>query len=342
MSLIEEEKMLKNTLKLLIFCLAIQTSAKGLSAFDAKSFFPKKVVSRIESLSKSNKTNNTAGRAQYVKELYYSVNGYPSDFDSSMSPEPHLEFFNSVVGGGGVGGVLYSSGYETCDAIPDSGTASGSVPRIGTLNLTFGSASKSVPAYYPTDSSSDMDKKITVDSGGFVDITLELKCNDDLSIQTGYVKLDYTSYDIVYEGYFQQNTTTGAVNLDMYIKTETGGGTELLIPTQFSTEDGESYTMYSGYIYPNGGGGSDYVVAVNGETNGKAQMAFLSTSATSGTEITTAPNNFGSVGGATVECIDVPTEVVTTGCSSIPAPGTISIGGTSSTWTVSSLRNVSL
>ncbi len=332
--------MLKKIIKISIICLTTQSYVSVVNAKNIKSFSPQKTVDRI--LALSNKSDSTEARAQYVKELYYSVNGYPDDFDSSRSPQPHLELFNSILGEGGVGGVLYSNGFETCDAIPDSGTATGSVTGIGTLNLAFGTAAKSVPSYYPTDSSSTMDKHITIDAGSFVDITLELKCNTDTAIQTGYVKMDYTSYDIVYEGYFQQNSTTGAVNVDMYVKTETGNGDELLIPTQFVTADGENFTIFSAYVYPSGSGGANYLVAVSGETNGKAKMGFLNTYETSGAEATTSPDNFGSLTGAYVECIDVPTETITTGCDDIPAPGSLTIGGTTSTWSVNSLKAVSL
>lgn len=292
---------------------------------------------------KSNKS--TADRAQYVKELYYSVNGYPAGTDTSMKAQPHLEQFNLILGETGIGGILYSAGYQTCESIPTSGSTSGSVQGVGALTLTFGSPTKTIPSYYTTDAGKTMDRNITV-SGG-VTLTIELKCHDDTAIQTGFVRLDFTQYSIVYEGYFQQNSTTNAVNVDMYIKTQGGGGTNLLIPTQFSTADGENFSIYSGYVNLDSSGPSNYLVAVKGQTNGNAQLAYLSTPDTSGSAATTAPNNFGSLSssGSTtvaVECIDIANETITTGCSSIPAPGSLSVGGTTSTWTISSLRSISL
>ncbi|MDD0854004.1 hypothetical protein HBN50_12905 [Halobacteriovorax sp. GB3] len=297
----------------------------------------------------SNKSGTTtADRAQYIKSLYYSVNGYPDNYDTTNLADPHLNLFNNILGENGVGGILYSAGYTSCDTIPSSGTASGTSPQVGTLNLTFGSATKSVPSYYTTNGGDAMDKNMTVSGNASVTVTVELKCHDDSALQTGYVKLNFTEYSVVYEGYFQQNTTTGAVNLDMYIKTQTGGGTDILIPTQFVTTDGQNYKIYSAYLGLSGGGGVvDYLVAVNGVTNGKAQIAYLNTTDTSGSALTTAPNNFGSLtsaGGTTVavECIDMSNETTTTGCSAIDAPGSLTIGGTTSTWTLSSLKSVSL
>ncbi len=348
MYLIEEDTMYSKLFKIFIFCLSTNGLASGQNTQTPSEFSKSlaKTAQRIESFSqKSHKS--AADRAQYIKELYYSVNGYPDGYDTSQSPDPHLNLFNNLLGENGIGGILFSAGYETCDAIPDSGTASGST-QLGTLNLTMGTAVKTVPSYYATDSGETMDKRITVDTGGIVDVTVELKCNADTTIQTGFVNLSFTQYDVVYEGYFQQNSTTGAVDLDIYVKTETGGGSELLIPTQFSTSDGETFTMFTGYISLGGGGGNgDYLVAVNGETNGKAQMAYLNTTDTSGSPVTTAPNNFGSLTSAggtvvAVECIDVPTETITTGCTNIPAPGSVVIGGTTSTWTLTSLKAVSL
>lgn len=325
---------------ILLSCVISTASAFGYS--QRKLFPPIETIDRV--LSFSDKTNTTAERAQYVKELYYSVNGYPAGTDTSFKPQPHLELFNQAMGSGGVGGVLYSSGYKTCDAIPTTGSTSGTSQVAGTLNLTFSAGTKTIPSYYPVDASSTMDKRIAI--SGNVAVELELKCNTDATIQTGYVKFTYTQYDIVYEGYFQQNSTTGAINVDMYVKTQTGGGINLLIPTQFVTTNGESFSLYSAYIYPDGGG-RNYIVAVNGVANGDAQVAFLETTDTAGGPVTTAPHNFGnlSTAGGTVvavECIDITNETLTTGCSAITAPGSLVIGGTTSTWTVNSLSAVSL
>lgn len=335
--------MFKQILKILMIGPIVSTFGNGLDHSQTRSFLPKESMKKLTAFADK---STTAGRAKYIKDLYYSVNGYPAGYDTSNSPDPYLNLFNSILGEKGIGGILYSSGYKSCDAIPDSGTASGAVDRIGTLNLTFGTSSKTVPSYYPADGGKAMDKKITV--SGSVDVSIELKCNVDTTIQTGYVKLTFSQYNIVYEGYFQQNSTTNAVNVDLYVKTQTGGGTNLLIPTQFSTADGDNYSIYSAYIDLSGSGGNgNYLVAVNGATNGKAQIAYMNTTDSSGTATTTAPNNFGglsSSGGTSVavECIDIPTETLTTGCSNIPAPGSLSIGGTTSIWTVSSLKNVSL
>jgi hypothetical protein len=169
----------------------------------------------------STETSTAAQRAQYVKELYYSVNGYPAGTDTSTKPQPHLEVFNLILGANGIGGILFGEGYETCADIPTSGSASGDVLRVGTLNLTFGAGTKTVPSYYTTDAGTTMDKRITV--SGQVTLEIELKCNDSTAIQTGYVKMTYTDYNVVYEGYFQQNSNTGAANVDMYVKTQAGG-----------------------------------------------------------------------------------------------------------------------
>lgn len=328
--------------KILVMSLVVSVYAQDFQS--PKGFEKESPMSILKRLG--NKVNTTAERSQYAKELYWSVNGYPATVDTSNRADPYLTTFNRILGENGLGGILYGAGYETCDAIPTSGSASGEVQRVGTLNLTFGAGTKTVPSYYQADGGETMDKRIVV--AGNVTMEVELKCNTNTAIQTGYVKLTYTQFNYVYEGYFQQNSTTGAVNLDIYVKTETGGGTELLIPTQFVTTNGENFTIYSGYIYPSGGGGGqDHVVAVNGVVNGAAQLAFLQTTDTMGAPVTTAPQNFGSLtssGGtvAAVECLDIANDTTTTGCSAIPAPGTLSIGGSSNTWTVTTLKAVSL
>ncbi len=330
--------MFKTLSILLLSVVNISVYSSGL-----KSYTPLDNIKEVQKLA--NKNNTTAERAEYIKELYYSVNGYPDGYDTSMKADPHLNLFNMVLGENGVGGILYSAGYTTCEEIPASGSASGTVQGIGTLNLTFGTPAKTVPSYYGTDGGTTMDRKITVQDTSSVTITIELKCNTNTAIQTGYVKMDFTEYEIVYEGFFQQNSSTGAVDLDIYIKTEGGGG-NLLIPTQFRTADGQNFTIYSGYISLSGSG-NQYVVAVNGSTSGKAQIAYLSTTETTGAATTTAPNNYGSLPSAggtfvSVECIDVANETVTTGCTSIPAPGSLSIGGQTSNWTVGVLKSISL
>ncbi len=339
--------MFKKILPFLILICTIQTQARENKRLSIKSLIPTKSLSRIEKFSNKSATT-TAERAQYIKELYYSVNGYPAGYDTSTSPAPHLDQFNSILGENGVGGVLFKSSYETCESIPTSGSTSGTSPMAGSLTLNFSSPTKSIPSYYITDAGETMDKRIQVTATGSTTITVELKCHDDSTIQTGYVKLEFPLYNVVYEGYFQQNTTTGAINLDMYIKTESGNGNELLIPTQFVTADGENFTIFSAFLsLSGGGGGSNDLVAVTGEANGKAQIAYLNTTDTVGAPLTTSPNSFGSLttaGGTTVavECIDISTETVTTGCSNIPAPGSLSIGGATSTWTITSLKSVSL
>ncbi len=322
------------------FCLLVNIQANGLKV---NNFNPQKSAERLRKMG--NTIMNTADRAQYIKELYYSVNGYPATYDTTNLADPHLDLFNNILGANGVGGILFGAGYETCDAIPTSGSASGSAgPRVGTLNLNFATGTQTIPSYYQTDASTTMDKRINV--SGQVAVSIELKCHANSAVQTGYVRLDYSQFNIVYEGFYQKNSTTGAVNLDIYVKTQAGGGQNILIPTQFSTTDGENYRIYSAYINLDGGG-QNYIVAVNGIVNGNGQIAYLNTTDTTGGPVTTAPNNFGSLSNAggtsvAVECIDVTNETTTTGCSAIPAPGSLVIGGTTSTWTVNSLSAVSL
>lgn len=340
----KEDLMFKYTIKILLLLLL----SYKINAYSSNELIPNSAFSPLESFS-NKKNKSTSDRVDYIKELYYSVNGYPPDYDTSMKPQPYLEQFNLALGENGVGGILFSSGYETCDAIPTTGNASGTSTVVGTLNLTFASATKTVPSYYTTDAGKAMDKRISVSGAGDISVDIELKCNDDTSIQTGYVKFTSTQFNVVYEGYFQQNSTTKAINVDMYIKTETGGGSQILIPTQFFTTDGEQFTIFSAYIGLGGGGGGsgNYLVAVQGTANTKAQIAYMNTTDTSGSPVTTSPNNFGSLsssGGTqvNVECVDIATKTTTTGCPSISAPGSLAIGGTTSMWTVSSLKAVSL
>ena len=286
-------------------------------------------------------TTTLAGRAEYARYLYYTVNGAGAGY--SVQNQAYLDQINMVTGSTGLGGILFEGGYKTCDDIPASGSLTGTVMNQS-ITLVFGTPTKTVPASYGANGGLAMNKRINVSSGDFINLQLELKCDTDTNIQTGYLLMDYPNAAFKNESYFYTNATTGAANVDVYIEAETGSGQKLIMPTHFKTTDGTNFNLYSGYVGTNG---TNFVVAIKGEANGKAQLAFLSSYATSGAVMTTTPDNYGDLTSGMdttieIDCVDMSTNTATTGCSTIDAPDTISMNGRSNSWTITDLKNISL
>lgn len=294
-----------------------------------------------EQLPGSAGINTTEGRAKYARYLYYLVNGASGNY--TIQGESHLQLFNSIFGAQGLGGVLYSNGFEKCDSIPTSGTASGTVTQGSNsmeLNLNFSTGTKILPSFYAVDGGKTMDTRISF-SASITDMVVEMKCSDSSTVSSGYILMDYPNYGVTMEGFFQQDSSSGAVNLDFYIKTVDGANNPIILPIQFKTEDGSSYTIFSAFLKPSS---NNYnVVAVQGTVNSSAQIAFLQTTATVGSEVTTTPDGFGGLtsnGSTTVatECVEMSTHTTTTGCAAIPAPSPVTINGMTNSWTVNSMK----
>ena len=127
--------MIKKIIKLSIICLSSQVLASGVNSFSPSS------RSIINKSAKNFQILTAADRVEYVQDLYYEVNGYPDGYDLTGKPQPYLDLINLSLGERGLGGDLFSLGYTSCDAIPDSGSGSG----LKWSSLTFGSATKSIP-----------------------------------------------------------------------------------------------------------------------------------------------------------------------------------------------------
>lgn len=294
-----------------------------------------------EQLPSSDGITTTEGRAKYARYLYYLVNGPSGNY--TIQEQPHLDLFNSIFGAQGLGGILYSNGFENCESIPTSGTASGTVSQGSnsmTLDLNFSAGTKTLPSFYPVDGGETMDTRISF-SASITNMVVEMKCSDSSTVSSGYILMDYPNYGVTMEGFFQQDSSSGAVNLDFYIKTVDGANNPIILPIQFKTEDGSSYTIFSAFLKPTD---NNYnVVAVHGTVNSSAQVAFLRTNATAGSDVTTTPDNFGSLsdsGTTTVatECVEMSTHTTTTGCAAIPAPSPVVINGMTNSWTVNSMK----
>lgn len=287
------------------------------------------------------------GKAKYARYLYYLVNGADGEYTLQLGDGDYLGTLNNVFGANGIGGILFENGYKSCEDIPTSGSASGDI-SVGssseTLTLNFSAASKTVPAGYPESAGEQMDTRVTT-NGNSVDVVAEFKCSDSSNIDTGYLLMDYTSFGVKMEGYFQKNSTTGATNVDIYIKTTSGSNQTILIPTQFKTADGTNYTIFSGFL--NTTTGRATVTAVQGTVNGNAQIAYLDSTDTTGAPVTTAPNDYGNLttaGGTTVDtaCVEMSSHSTSSDCDAIPAPDTLTINGTANDWTLTNLRNITL
>jgi hypothetical protein len=102
-----------------------------------------------------------AGRANFVRFMYFLVNGAATGYEIPGPPGGYVGIINEMTGANGLGGGLKKAGYNECSDIPTSGTVSHTGSN-GTFAMTFATGSKTVPSHFGSNAGETFGKKVTV------------------------------------------------------------------------------------------------------------------------------------------------------------------------------------
>ncbi len=156
-----------------------------------------------------------SGKASYARYLYYLINSPAAGYAIRGSETGFVGLINLLTGNEGIGSVIRSAGYNTCDEIPISGSADYTGTDGLFYTMTFlPPSSRTVPAHFPTGSTEAFDKRITLTRSEANLLNMELKCQAETGLITGYLRMNTYEQDGTdgrqLESYFQFNSTTKA------------------------------------------------------------------------------------------------------------------------------------
>lgn len=282
-----------------------------------------------------------AGKISYARYLYFLING-PGPGYAIRGPETGFAgIINPLTGNEGIGSILRSGGYASCAELPNSGTAAGTDNEGHTYQLVFLSPStRTIPSHFANSPTESFDKRLTIARDGVAQMEIELKCDLDSPIVSGYFRLDGIATDETdgrqLETYFQTNADTKARFVDIFMSYPEGGEGEKLA-ARFLTLDGNEYHFQVVRTVTSG------LNAVNLSLHGKknhnlADFRFVQT-----LDI----NDASDVGSQTEFCLDLALDTSSDQCgthdlSARTATTSTSVNGTPFTWTIDSTNDLIL
>lgn len=300
------------------FSLQIPTKALAATALDGSTVF-----------------TTDLNKANFVRYYYYLVNGPSSDYTMPNNNMNYVGIVNGYLDG--LNSILASNGYSDCDSIPTSGSATGSVQGMS-FDMAFSAGTKSVPSSFPNDGGETYDKRMVVSQSGSNFLEIQLKCSS-ASMTTGYILMGNQTLTegTMYEAMFQMDSSTNLTYLDFVVWV----AANRKFVTRFTTDDGDSYKLYTMYLWM----GNYIGAAINGTANGVTNFNTLSTSSTTSDTYSVNIHDVSSITNdmnQTVHnvCLDMSNNTSTTGCSAITSAGTMTINGTSHNFNFSSMSGL--
>lgn len=275
-------------------------------------------------------------KANFVRYYYYLVNGPGAGYSIPNNNMNYLDIVNGYLDG--LNTVMSNQGYATCADIPTSGSFTGSF-NGQTFNVALTAGSKTVPSTYPNDAGATYDKKVLVSTGGSNYLEIQLKCPTSGTRMSGYILMgsQAVSQGTMYEAMFQMDAATNLTYLDMVVWV----ASNKMFINRFSTSDGVSYKLYSLFLWM----GNYSAVAINGTAGGKTNFNTFYTNSNSTTTYSTTINDITGINNdmnqsAYNACLDMASNASTTGCTTISAPGALTLHGTSYNFNFSSMASL--
>ena len=276
----------------------------------------------------------TSGNLDFVKWMYFVVNGPPSGdtIGSDESTTGLVDLVETLLGSGGIGGILYSQGYTSCADIPSSADAL----TFGTYSFSYASGTRTIPSHFPT--SGTMDTRITVANSGTDFLQAEFKCSGN--DQTIYMRLS-TDDNLDFEVYYHVNAAESESYMDFYwlnSDENTRAG------IRFYTDDGSNFQMWISTSDPTEN--EYFSVAAVGSVGGDANLAIIGDSAGDDTTaVNTVADGFTVIDGNTNSygtCANLTTEAACT-YAAPSAPGSWQLGdGTTGDFNANDISSLTL
>ncbi|MDA8793046.1 hypothetical protein N9N67_07365 [Bacteriovoracaceae bacterium] len=287
-----------------------------------------------------------SGRTDFVRFLYFLVNGPSSEYTISGPEDGYVGLINELTGVDALGGGLQSGGIETCSDIPLSGSVTMS-DSDGTYIMSFSAGDKTIPSHFGSDASETYDKKVSVSLDGTDFMAAQFKCSAASSTVTGYIRMDISDENLAFETYYQQNESTDAVYVDFFSSKSTGDSEKMGV--RFETSDGDTFKLW--LVRSVTSNGNVALIAVTGnKTLGLSKLNMLLDDTTNGpsnsTDITSISTGTSGTQSTFVECLDMSTNSTSSSCTSngisITSPGTWNLGSGANDFNLQDVAALSL
>jgi hypothetical protein len=264
------------------------------------------------------------GLANFVRYQYLSVNGDTSEYSSGNGmPEGWVGLANSILGADGLGGALHDLGYSTCNSIPSSGSKETSTDS-DTISMTFSAGTKTIPSHFGSSGGQAYDKRVGITVDGNLAMNVELKCSADNSFISAYIVMNNNLVEGgALEIYTQSDSSTSSSYLDFFLDMENG----YKLATRFVTADGSDYRLYQA----SWDGTNGFAYAIQGAANGVSNVNVIHCNHLVSAPAVAVVHDISAViatplGAAYNGCLNMSGNQTSTGCSSITAPGTFTMG----------------
>ncbi|UOF00771.1 hypothetical protein [Bdellovibrio reynosensis] len=277
-------------------------------------------------------TGTVAGRADFIRFLYFLVVGPTAEYVIPNGPEGGLVgIIKNLMSEEGLGGGLYQMGYTTCASIPTSGSET--INENGeTIVISFATPAKTVPAHYGAHAGNSFEKSVSISFNAVPMLKVEFTCEAD-GLNSGYARLHSAEDDRDIEMYWLRDASEQDAYLDFYM-TADGASSDEKAAVQFRTLDDNVYDLFlfrnedgasvSGGAFGLKGDASTGLVKVHYQFDNDGTL-----------------DNTTAIGSAASECIDLSTNALGAGCGNIVAPSNFTVG-TAFTWTIDSLNDMTL
>ncbi|MFP5458616.1 MAG: hypothetical protein ACLGG7_07780 [Bacteriovoracia bacterium] len=284
--------------------------------------------------------SSATSQADFIRYNYYLINGSTSEYELSQGTLTYLPYLNLFLDG--FGEAVGALGYGSCADVPTSGSGS-----VRGLDLTFSAGDRTVPSHFADDAGETFEKKVIVRQGGEGVIEMQLTCSGTLT--SGYVLMPRTAFSgdqMGFEAFFQKNTATNSTFVDFFMEIN-NGYMDVRTVMRFMAPSEDSYKIYALNTYGMTGNGS--AVAIQGVPNGLTNANLIYTQNVSSGDAATAVV-WGDLSGVTDSgsqkaletCLDLGSNTAASGCVAIDDPGALSVNGTSYSYTLNSIRNLTL
>lgn len=276
-----------------------------------------------------------AGRADFIRFLYFTVVGPTADYSIPNGPTGGLVgIIQQVMGVQGFGGALYQMGYTSCDAIPTTGSRQIN-DNTDVYDITFATPAKTIPAHYGSYGGGAFTKSVTIALNSTNMVKIEFNC-EAAGLSSGYIRMNASEEPRNLELYYLRDKTNTKGYLDFYM-TYSGAAYAEKAAVQFSTTDDVNYNLFLFRTQDNTAGNDDgaaFALSGNSST-GLVKVHYLFDSDDA------VLNNATAINSSTNECISLATNAASGGCGNIIVPTNVNLGGAFN-WTILSLASLSL
>lgn len=276
-----------------------------------------------------------AGRADFIRFLYFTVVGPSADYSVPNGPTGGLVgIVQQVMGADGFGGALYQMGYTTCDAIPATGSRQIN-DNTDVYDITFATPAKTIPAHYGSYGGGAFTKSVTIALNSTNMVKIEFNC-ESAGLSSGYIRMNASEEPRNLELYYLRDKTNTKGYLDFYM---TYSGTEYAekAAVQFSTTDDVNYNLFLFRNQDNIAVGNDqgagFALSGNSST-GLVKVHYIFDSDATLDDAT-------AINASVNECISLVTNAASAGCGNIIVPTNVNLG-VAFEWTIQSLASLSL